>query len=152
MRYWDTSALLKLYVREPDSPLYLDALARFLDALARFGQPPITAELTRVELFSALRRREQTGGLVAGAADSLFQQFCSDIGAGRVRVVPQGADVSTRAVALIRLAYQAQPPLMARSLDVLYAASANLTRCRTLVDSDVRQRALAQLAGLKLFP
>lgn len=59
---------------------------------------------------------------------------------------------SARAMDLIRSAYQAQLLLMARSLDGLHVASANLTRCHTLVGSDVRQRALAQLAGLKLFP
>ena len=50
MRYWDTSALLKLYVTEPDS-------ARFRAHASATG-PVLTSDVARWELFVVLQRKE----------------------------------------------------------------------------------------------
>lgn len=61
MSYWDTSAVLKLYVTEPDSRY-------FIDLVASSDTPLRTAQITYVEVLCALHRKEVAGDLLAGAA------------------------------------------------------------------------------------
>ncbi len=143
--YWDTSALLKLYVKESESTDCLRLLATATEA-------PRTSEFARVELYSALRRRELSGDLVSGGARALLRQFANDAGKGRFILVPSGRDVSAKSLELIDMACSLDPPIMARSLDVLHLASALLVGCDTLVSTDKRQRELAKWADLKLLP
>jgi predicted nucleic acid-binding protein len=60
--YLDTSALVKLFVQESGSPVVLD--------LARVGSGHTIAllELSRVELHSAIHRRERAGDVSPGTA------------------------------------------------------------------------------------
>ena len=64
MQYWDTSALAKLYVSEPDS-------AQFAAYLAATG-PITTSELARWELFRVLARKEAEGLIPTGAAEAIL--------------------------------------------------------------------------------
>lgn len=145
MRYWDTSALLKLYAQEPDSTV-------FLHALVSFGEPVLTSELTRVELFSALRRKESLGDLVPGGANSLLNHFQNDSDNGMISILPVGTDVANKAFNLIETGYASTPPILIRSLDVIHVACAILGGCHTVVGTDARQRDLARVAGLAVFP
>jgi len=67
--YLETSALVKLYVREPGTDRVLALAARSSEnRLAMLA-------LTRVELRSAIRRRERSGDIPAVAATQLLEAF-----------------------------------------------------------------------------
>jgi predicted nucleic acid-binding protein len=145
VEYWDTSALLKLYVPEPDSPT-------FLERIGLIGTALLTADVAAVELLCALERKEHAGDVSEGGAQALFQRFELDLGAGRVVLIPYGRDVWKAAKDLVRLAYGEEPPVMIRSLDVLHVATALCAKVGTVVATDRRLRRAATLAGLEIAP
>ena len=67
--YLETSALVKLYVREPGSERLLRLTARANNH--RFA----VLALSRVEMHSAIRRRQREGDIDAAVADRLLRQF-----------------------------------------------------------------------------
>ena len=67
--YLETSALVKLYVREPGSERLLRLAARINNH--RFA----VLALSRVEMHSAIRRRQREGDIDAAIADRLLSQF-----------------------------------------------------------------------------
>lgn len=67
--YLDTSALVKLYVREVGSERLLRLVSR--KNSHRFA----VLSLTRVEMHSAIRKREREGDIDAPVADRLLSQF-----------------------------------------------------------------------------
>ena len=67
--YLDTSALVKLYVREPGS----DLLIRLADRTNRHRFAVLA--LARAELHAALRRRQRDGDLDAVLAEDLLNRF-----------------------------------------------------------------------------
>ena len=79
--YWDTSALVKLYASEPDSFAYRELM---LSSKAQ----PVTSFLHRVELFFALRHKEDRGEILAGAAARLFGDYLRHLGGGRFHEIP----------------------------------------------------------------
>jgi len=144
LNYWDTSALLKLYVAEADSAYFLGLVAGVAGLL--------TSDLARVELYSALARKESAGELAAQQADQLFARFRSDAARGRISTIPAGSDVMDEAGEVIRGAYAASPPVLIRSIDAIHVASALILGVRTMVATDTRLRAVARQNGLSLLP
>ena len=67
--YLDTSALVKLYVREPGT----EALLRLASSL--HGHRFTTLSIAEVEFRSAIRRRERAGDLERHVADQLIRRF-----------------------------------------------------------------------------
>lgn len=67
--FLDTSALVKLYVREPGTELLLRLVARTNEH--RFA----LLVLARVEFRSAIRRREREGDIESGIAKQLLDRF-----------------------------------------------------------------------------
>ncbi len=67
--YLDTSALVKLYVREPGTERLLRLTARTSNN--RFA----VLTLSRVEMHSSIRRRQREGDIDAPVADALLNQF-----------------------------------------------------------------------------
>lgn len=145
MSYWDTSALIKLYAPEPDSPY-------FLDLLAQAQQPLLSADIARAEVLCTLYRKQQVGDLVVGGATILFTRFLNDIASGRLILIPNGADVTAEAHALVQKAYSQPQPLLIRSLDALHVASALAAKATTVVATDTRLRSVAELMGLETLP
>lgn len=68
MSYWDTSALAKLYVSEPDNAVFEP------DAAATSRR--IVSATTRLELRTVPRRREAEGSIAKGTAQVLHDAFC----------------------------------------------------------------------------
>ena len=66
MAYWDTSCVLKLYVPEVDTPVYL---AR----AASSPEPLFCSVLLQTELYYGLCRKEMAGDIRPNAADALFE-------------------------------------------------------------------------------
>ena len=91
MNYWDTSALIKLYAPEPDSPY-------FLTLLSRAEGPLLTSDITRAEVLCTLYRKEHAGDLAAGAAEVLFARFLADADAGRIVLIPNGLEATEKPI------------------------------------------------------
>ena len=145
MNYWDTSALLKLYVPEDDS-------GYFLDWIVSSGQPIVSSAIVAVEMACAVYRKESVGDLKGGGALAAYQRFLGDCREGRIVLVPYGEQVFTAAEEIVRLAFRRAQPVMVRSLDAIHVASAVTARARVMVATDARLRQVAAMAKLKLAP
>ena len=85
MSYWDSSALVKLYVQELDS-------AEFRE-LAVKASRVTTGSLTRHEVRTVFRRREAEGVLPSGEAAALYSELNADIAAADIVIQPETADM-----------------------------------------------------------
>src|SRR6266567_4196985 len=107
MSYWDTSTLVKLYAREPDSPA-------FERHLLPGPVPPITSRIAIYEARGTFRRKEAEGILASGAAQTLYNELLQDIAAGDVRLIELSADVEQDYGQVLNLCYQRVPPIPLR--------------------------------------
>jgi len=142
MRYWDISAVLKLYVTESDS-------SRFR-ALASSAGPVVTSGITQSELFVALQRKEAAGDLSPATGKIFFQQFETDVAAGRVIILPTPEN-HARFHGLVRHLYRQQPPIQLRTLDALHLCTALLAQATEIVTTDKRQSQAAAAFSLQIF-
>jgi predicted nucleic acid-binding protein len=145
VRYWDTSALAKLYVREPDS-------ARFLALITESGEPLRSSVVAASEMLCVAWRKERTGGLKPGGARAVLRRFHADREAGRIVLVPYGGDVAAEADRIAGFAFGQPEPLVIRSLDLIHLASAAVIRANEVVATGARLRALASTLGAAVFP
>jgi predicted nucleic acid-binding protein len=145
VNYWDTSALVKLYVAETDSDDYLNLAAQAPTI-------PAVSDLVRVELLAALHRKELKGELPAGHASLLHAQFVTEVEGGAMQILPVGPGSFREAERVLRTAYASQPPTPIRTLDALHVAMAVAENADALVSADTRQRNVAALAGMTLLP
>lgn len=145
MNYWDTSALLKLYVAERDSPYFV----RFL---ATAGERIFTSVIGATEMLCALYRKEQAGDLHLGGAQALLREFSADVNSGKIVTIPYGEDVVAEAEKLVRLVFGQHPLVMLRSLDAIHVASALAGKAKVVVSTDARLRHVASLLPLKVLP
>jgi predicted nucleic acid-binding protein len=140
--YVDPSALLKLYLHEPESVAMSAWRARVRGALpiTRHGQ----VEVVNAICLAAFRKLNG-----AGAMRDALASFDEDVLEGRYA----DADVSWRAAfgraAELSRAHTAS--LGCRSLDVLHVATALELGRRTFVTYDQRQQQLARTAGLRVL-
>jgi uncharacterized protein len=134
--YFDTSAVVKLYVDEPGSAE--------VQALAGRNRA-VSSAILSVEIVSALARRNRSGELSDQAMEKALESFRKDL--PLLDLVEVTADIRTRAEAAL-LSF----PL--RTLDAIHIASALFMRevlasPRLLfITSDRRQHAGASEAGL----
>lgn len=139
--YADPSALLKLYVHEPESAAMSAWRMRAKGAL------PLT-EHGRLEITNGICLAAFRGAIGAEALRDALASFEEDIADGRY----VHADVLWRAT--LRRARDISrmhtPTLGSRSLDVLHVATALELGLRDFVTFDQRQQQLARATGLKL--
>ncbi len=136
--YFDTSALVKLYVSEAHSE-------RARREAMRTGQISCTP-LQSLELQSAIRQLVGRGTLPATALGLFEQHFDDDRRAHRISETPIDlTSVFHRAERLVR---NHTERLLCRTLDVLHVASAVEQKCQRFISADDRQLALATAAGL----
>jgi len=140
MRFWDSSALVPLFVREERSPL-VDALVEEDPAMVVWWASP-------VECGSAAHRLRREGVFPLAEAAQLLTGLAAAIEAADV-VVP-GDEVCARALGLL-----AVHPL--RAADALQLAAALLwcrgrTAGRDFVCMDGRLRTAALLEGFTVLP
>lgn len=145
MSYWDSSALLKLFAVESDS-------AVFREHVRRDGDMLVTSELTRLELWSALRRKESEGEIDHGGAKARLANF--DLGSAQAcwRFVIFTDAVRVEFERIIEKCCSQRPPIFVRTLDALHLASARVTAETEIVATDRRLRDAAALLGFQLFP
>ena len=143
--YWDTSALLKIYVVERDSEF-------FLDLIEKADRPVCTSVISTVEIRCALSRKKQAGDIDRIDEAKAMNRFTADCMKGRITQLSCNDDTATRAKDLVDLARGKQRPIMIRSLNALHLASAMSARAPAIVTTDMRMREVAALLRLKLIP
>ena len=144
MVFWDTSALLKLYVAEPDSNTFA-ILAQSEELLA------ISAWTTH-EILCGLHRKELLHDLKPGAAEAIYQRILQQIRAGALHVIAYTTTVAERTSDVIRGCYSARTPVAIRSLDALQLGSALAGGAIGVVSADARMRAGARIFNLRVTP
>jgi predicted nucleic acid-binding protein len=139
--YADPSALLKLYLHEPESRAIVAWRAR-LDgpvAVTLFGRVEIVNAIGLALSREMISKATQQSALAA--LDDDFAQGRSVIADLLWRAALRGADELSR---------KQTPSLGCRTLDVLHVASAITLRRTHFLTFDNRQKKLARAAGLKL--
>jgi predicted nucleic acid-binding protein len=138
--YVDPSALLKLYIHQPES-------ARVSAWRARTKGPLLVTHHGRVEVINGICLAQFRKYISGEAMADALRSFAEDFAEGRYVL----ADLLWRA-ALHRAADLSQrhtATLGCRSLDVLHVASALELELKNFITFDVRQQGLARAAGLK---
>ena len=138
--YLDTCILVKLLVVEPDSEFFIRSLE---------GQPLVTSELARTEIFSALLTRERAGKISISDRRRAWHEFESRVKAGEVRVEPLNSIVLRKAMHSLE---RCHPQVPLRTLDAIHLATADLCHDFPLVTTDGRLRDAATLMGFAIFP
>jgi predicted nucleic acid-binding protein len=144
MVFWDTSALLKLYVAEPDSNAFA--------SLAGSDQPLAISAWTPHELLCGLHRKELVQALKPGGAEAIYKRVLQQITVGALHVITYSAAVTEQAIGVIRSCYNAPKPVAIRSLDALHLGSALAAGATDLVSADKRMRAGAKIFDLRVLP
>lgn len=139
----DSSLIVALYLNEADSPR--------ADAACAAVEPPLLlTDWHRVEIANAFQRAVKTARITAGQAAQLWQDFTSDIAAGRFEIVsPDHAAVLTQT---IELTEKHTATLGTRTLDLVHIATALKIRAGDFLSFDGRQRQAASAEGLNVFP
>jgi len=143
--YWDTSALLKIYVPESDSEY-------FLELIGNAARPVFTSAIAGVEVCCALNRKQQAGDIRRTDAAHAMDRFARDCAEGRINQLACGGEMTIRAREIVELARTRRRPVMIRSLDAIHVASALSIRAAGIVTTDLRMREVARMANLKILP
>ena len=104
MSYWDSSAVVKLYVQELDS-------AEFRE-LAVKASRVTTGSLTRHEVRTVFRRREAEGVLPSGEAAVLYEELTADIAVADIVIQPETADMEREFGAVLEECFSQTPPTL----------------------------------------
>jgi predicted nucleic acid-binding protein len=145
MAFWDTSALLKLYVRERDSNRF-HQLAQILPDRA------LISEFTMAEMHRALWAKVFARAVPTNFAATAYAEFRSDVNNALLEIVPFGRVVQREFDRILPICYQATPAIPIRTLDGLLLASALVGRTSDLVSTDTRMRRAGALLGLQILP
>jgi predicted nucleic acid-binding protein len=140
--YADPSALLKLYVHEPESAALSSWRVRTKGAL------PLS-ESGRLEIVNGICLAAFRKAISAAAMRDALASFDEDLREGRYSQV----DVLWRATLrrAMDLSRAQTASLGCRALDVLHVATAMELGLRSFVSFDRRQQRLARAAGLKVL-
>jgi len=138
--YLDTSALLKLYVREQGS----DVVQRLVSSQ---DLPLPIWEIQQAELINALRLKAFWNEITATQAESQIELFHNRRKRG-LYIFPD-IDRNSLMKCFLRLSEET-PRLGCRTMDILHVACALEIAATSFLSFDSRQNTLAALAGLKL--
>lgn len=145
MSYWDTSALVKLYVKETDSIL-------FETHAANSRGPIVTSRLTLYEAVASFRRKEAEGRLATGATSALREKIIKDVATAKICLMEISQDVEREYSRLLETCYSMKPPCLIRTGDGIQLASARVAKEAEVVVTDKRMREAAAALGFSLFP
>lgn len=145
MSYWDTSALAKLYVPEPDS-------ATFQNHAGEPNTTVVTARLTLWEMRRVALRKEAEAAIQPNGAEAVWQKADADAEAGRLIVIELEKNLGSEFERMMTTCYRNSPPLAIRTLDAIHLASARTAGETEIVATDKRLREVAVLLGFTVFP
>jgi predicted nucleic acid-binding protein len=138
--YLDSCIVVKLLVVEPDSEFFVRSLE---------GQPLVTSELARTEVFSALLARERAGMISVLDRRRAWHEFEERVKAKEIKIEPLSSIVLRKATHSLE---QCHPKVPLRTLDAIHLATADLCQNFPLVTTDARLRDAAILMGFDVFP
>ncbi|NJL18989.1 MAG: type II toxin-antitoxin system VapC family toxin [Bdellovibrionaceae bacterium] len=145
--YPDTSFLCSIYRRQVHTP-------RALAFKTSMDEPLYFSPLLEFEFIQSIRLQvwlhqgDRTKGCPADRADQMIADWESDIAAGLNVLVPIDHDAVLRLARTYSLQHTAKGGH--RTLDLLHVATAVHLGVRNFLTFDIRQRALARRAGLKV--
>lgn len=142
MIYLDTSAFLKLYVREAESATVADLVT------SRFDPLPVW-DVLRAEMRNAIHLKKICGDLEAEEAHGLLGLFEDRLARGQY-FVPE-VDRDRLMTTFVELAQQT-PRFGCRTVDIFHVACAVQLDPTCFVSYDSRQRKLADHAGMRVVP
>jgi predicted nucleic acid-binding protein len=145
MAFWDTSALLKLYVRERDSD-------RFQHLIQTLPEKTAISQFTLAEMHRSLWAKAFARAIPTNFAQKAYREFRTDVQRALLDVVPFGQAVQEEFDRIIPICYRASPPVPIRTLDGLILASALIARTVRLISTDSRIRTAGTLLGLQVLP
>ena len=142
MIYLDTSALLKLYIREADSET--------VQAYVMAQDDPLPVwELQHAELINALRLKVFWSELADAQVDALIALFEQRLRRGQYFF----PDIDrAELMETFRRLSKETPTLGCRTMDILHVACALQLAPERFISFDERQRVLAARAGLHVLP
>jgi predicted nucleic acid-binding protein len=138
--YLDTSVLVTLFVREPESQFY----GQLTD-----GQVVCTSALSYTELWSILLKKERRGELDAEGRRRAWAAFDRKVMEEVIELIPLGPAIVKRAN---RIMEKCHPQISLAALDTLHLASADQAQDWPLATADNQIRAAAELLGFPLTP
>ena len=138
--YLDSCIIVKLLVVEPDSERFIRSLE---------GQPLVTSELSRTEVFSALLARERAGKISVSDRRRAWREFEARVASGEIKIELLNSLVMHKANHLLE---KCHPKAALRSLDAIHLATADVCHDFPLATTDERLRAAATLLGFNVFP
>lgn len=144
MSYWDTSALLKLYITETDSSAF--------ESLATDTPQVVTGFIGKHEARTAFRRREAESVLTPGAADVCYQKLVDDLTRNQIALVPESALLEHEFGRVLERCLSQSPPVFIRTNDALHLAAARVAGEVEFVSADTRQRVAADFLGFTVLP
>ncbi|MBX3749092.1 MAG: type II toxin-antitoxin system VapC family toxin [Opitutaceae bacterium] len=136
--YLDTSVLVKLYVREPDS----SAVERTVS-----GERILCSELVYAEFWSALLAKERAGVLSADMRQRVWQLFEIHLLDDQIELVEVDGLVVRDAAEMMARVF---PRVPLRTLDALHLATYAAIDAGPLFTKDQRMIDAARLLGLPL--
>lgn len=136
MDYVDTSALIKGYLIEPNTPAFM---RWFIDDAL-----PGISPLSVVEFRCAIARRERTGALSATRARAILARFEAHLSDGTLERMSWPASAFLSAFELI----ERLSPVPLRPFDALHLVVARAHGCRALASADRQQLKAAQALGM----
>jgi len=141
--YGDTSFFFSLYAQDANT-VQAGRIAATLDA------PFVITPLQRHELRNAFRLAAFRGGITTAECQNLLDTVEADMKTGALAETPvSSAEMYAGAEALSAAHTQA---LGTRGFDVLHVAAALALGAKVFLTFDIRQKALAVKAGLKVKP
>ncbi len=144
MSYWDSSALVKLYLHESDSAVF--------EALAAQPGPMRTCPLGEFESLLTIRHHEAARRLTGQQADQLIEDLLFDVETGVVEVVAPDLKVYSEFQHVVQTCLKRPQPISIRTLDALHLAAALSVSETEFVSHDHRQRAAAAALGMSVLP
>ena len=138
--YLDSCILVKLFVAEPDSQFFTEALE---------GKSLTTSELAYTEIFSAMLARERAGKISSADRHRAWREFQDRVSAKEIRIEPLNSIVLRKANQMLD---QCHPEVPLRTLDALHLATVDLCQDFPLATTDARLRDAAEIINVPVFP
>jgi predicted nucleic acid-binding protein len=138
--YLDSAIIVKLLVREEDSP-WFDRHVR--------DQELWSSELALPEVHSAILTRERMGKVTVAQRKAAFSRFATLLETEAVRLHPLSSPIVAHAADLLTSCH---PDVALRSLDAIHLATAIMHPRGALCTNDAKLRAAAKKVGVTCFP
>jgi predicted nucleic acid-binding protein len=152
MSYWDTSALVKLFVKEADSIAFEQHLLALTSPALIVPSPPVISRIGIYEIHAVFHRKESEGALPTEGAEILYKRITQDVAAGKIAVVDINSDIEQEYRRILISCFQNKPAMPMRTLDAIHLATARFASESEIVATDKRLRDAAKMLGFSLFP